>query len=372
MRSLVIQLVTAACLVITVTTGVQAQQQDKLLKLDREIGLVENVIKVILSDESFDNYYSPHRITGSYLENYGAVFLVSLSTRNFRGEKTARARGGYEEIKERLRRVFPDYISRVKQLNPNDRITFVVYPTDRSTTRWTGRKTSKSAVSEEFRPYAFLLTAKRSEILTGPPDRAIKFIRADKGGYTTSNAREDIRIMKAIFARAMREDFQTSLSSSSVQAAYIKDFGMLFTLNAGSDYFTSGPRVTLVADAKLISETRESGERSLQIAIDRPGRFFSEAEKLAVRQAQEQSINERTGMLFSRITELIGAYGGTISGLEQDDRITIHLSAAGDRRDFFEGINIQISMLCKDIRAYQRGRIDFRTFSGKAEITRIQ
>lgn len=370
MRKTVLTLIAAGIVSLTSADA----QQEKLAKLDSEMKVIEEVVQVILSDSEYNGYYSPGRVTGAFIEGYGAVVMTAISTRNFRGEKAVRAEESYEDIRERFNRLFPDYISRIKELNPNDNISIIVAPTDKSLKKWTGKKSKSSQyANREFRPYPYILSAKRSEILRGDPERVVKITRIDKGtGYYTSATREDIRIMKAIFSRSIEDEFRTNLSSSAIQAAYLNGYGLLFTIEASGDYFSSGPKVTLVTDATLISEVKPGSRQSLQIEIDRPERFFSKAERLQAMENRLNSLEVRTEKLVDRLTELLGMYSGTIEGLDSDDLITVYFSASDNRRDALEGLNLRISLKAGDVENYRRGRTDLESLKKKLMISQIK
>jgi len=361
-------------LLVAIQSSAHAQREPvDYLKMDRELSLIEKVIETVMSNTIIKSYYSLSSIKGTYLDGYGVVFQVMHNTHNFRGEKAVIAREVFNDLKYKLINVFPEYISRVKQVQPNDNITMIVYPSDKSISRWSGSTSRNSQYkNEKFETQAFLLTVKRSEILSDSPERVVKYIPVSGSDeYITSNTREDIRIMKAILERAIEDDFKTSLNSNNIHGTYLKDYGILFSIKASGNFVTSGPRVTLIADAKLISEVTPSGEKQIQIAIDRPDRFFDEMEKLKVMAEQKKSIEDRTNDLIDRVTEILGNYGGTIAGLRPEDRINVSFVSRGYRWNLVDGINVHVILVYRDIKAFQRGSISFDELKRKAIIKRF-
>ncbi len=366
-RITLITVLFAACF----STGLSARQiSEDSRGLESEINIMENVIETVLTDGYVEKYYNLKSVKGTNLEKYGLIFQISYTSKSFQGEKAVTAKGRFDKLIGKLRQVYPDYISRIRQLNPKDKITMVVYPTDKSLRSVTGKRVKGSPYyDEEFKPYPFVLTAERSEILSSSPEKAVKLYRInEEGDYVSSNTREDMRILKAILERAIEDEFNTDISRNSIHASYIKSHGLLVSIKADGRHFSSYPRITLIADAKLISETKIDGSRDVSIALDEPGRLFDKLEKIQMEEEKRTSVEERTQAMINSISGLIGNYGVAMSGLSGDDRITVSFSASGHRGDDVEGIDIQISIKYNDIVSYNSGRIDLKTLRERADI----
>lgn len=365
---------TALIILLAVTAAEPRQKETDYKKINSGLNLIEKVISTVMAEKDIKDYFSLESVNGAYVEGYGVVFLMSLSTRNFRAEKAIKARESFDLMRDRLRQVFPDYISRLKDIRPNDNIIMAVTPSTKSLTRWTGSKSSKSPYKgEEFKPYSFTLSARRSEILRGNPAETVKFQAAGgDGGLITPGTDYDLRILRGIIEQAIEDDFKTSLSASNVQAVMLKGFGVLVTVKTGGRFYSSGPRVTVVTDGKLITETMRDGEKRVRIVIDEPERFINRATKLQTVQEAKKSLEERREDFVARITEVLGDFGTTIDGMKSSDVFAVQFTSRDYRWDLVEDINVMITIPFKEIQNYFNGRLSLSGLRNKVTTKVLQ
>lgn len=363
-------------LLILTTASIAGQSEINYERMQRELGIMETILKTIMSGNDIQEYYTSPYVRGSYLEGYGVIYQLSYSSRNYRGIKAPEARESFDKMRESLTNFYADYASLINQVNPDETISLIVYPNDASLNRWTtSRTTDPLYANEVFEPHPFILSARKSDLANLSLEtriqlnRVVKYTPISKTDemYITNATKEDVLIMRRILERSLEDHFRISISSSAVQGSYIKDYGVLFNLSTSSSIYSTAARITLLATGILVVDSLITGDKGIAIRIDNPDRFIDQNIALLARQERSKSIEKQKDELIDLLLEVLGTYGGTIKELKPNDRVTVYMTPSSSSWSFPSETNLIISLEFKDIEDFQRGRITLNTLKNRSK-----
>jgi len=428
-------------------------------KMDGDLRIMEKVISMVLSEEDLI-YFKPQKVKGAYLEDYGVVFMIPLtSTTSFlRSSRSITVRSKIEQLQKqeqkqqqqqeqqsqegqqkdqtveesykKIREILTDFASSyavaINQMKPNDWITMVVNPSttgsnvslyyefDRALTFSRGATVVREEVG--FKPFSFIMSVRKSDVTSYREEtmtmeqfsEAVLYspIGAQSEDYMTPKMQKDIEILSGILETVLEDHLNTSLYSESIQGTYLKDYGVLFTVNAGSaislstgvyDIQIKPPAIpeikvgditinaqlykakadtleALLADSlktlqKLQRETyRTELEKSrLQVRqqYEDLQRRLTDMEVSIVKEKQTVEDKEKIDKLIDVLVDVIGDYGHTIRDLNQNDQIAILFSSSGYRAGTSGTVNLMLTAQYSDILDYSKGRITLDGFKSK-------
>lgn len=385
-----IQLITVALAAVLIVSAANAQPQVDYSRMERDLNIMENILETILSDPGVKDYFQARRIKGAYLDNYGAVFMMSASTRNYRDEQAQAAKQGFELMQTLLHGFLLDYAGSIKQLRDSDRIALVVNTTENNIWRWSLEFSGREAREEVFEPYPFIMTVLKSEInraRTGniPVERFAGRVNFTPVGTAQAGAipramDQSITIMKGIIETAIETKIAADLDRDRFMGAYLDDYGVLFIINSGDevrigvpsveDFITVRPRaeVTVVTPERLqelikvrVSELEKQIETAFEVKIKK---LEQEEEERQVQRQKEYK--ERINNLINVLTEVIGDYGHTIRNLQPAEEVAVLYTSTnsywGDERGQF---NLMLTATYRDILDYSRGSIPLEEFKNR-------
>jgi len=400
-------------------------------KMDRDLRIMEKIISMVLSEDEL-KYFKPQKVKGAYLEDYGVVFMVPItSTSSFlRSEKGQTVKESFKKIREKLTDFASSYADAIKQMKPNDWITMVVNPSttgsnvslfyefDRALTLSRGA----TIVREEgFKPFSFIMSVRKSDITSYREgamtldqfSEAVLYspIGAESEDYMTPKMQKDIKILRGILETVLEDHLNTSFTSESIQGTYLRDYGVLLTVNAGSAISLSSgvydieikppaiPEIeigdititfnaqfdkakadsldALIADSlkvlqKLQQETYrteleklilESQQMNLENTRLRLGWLTDQQLSLAQKRTEEDK--GKIEKLVDVLVGVIGDYGHTIRELNPENQIAILFSSSGYRAGTSGAVNLMLTARYKDILDYSKGRISLDAFKSK-------
>lgn len=415
-------------------------------KMDDVLHVMENVISMLLSEEDLI-YFKPEKVKGAYLEDYGVVFMVPLTSpttsflrsRTVRSEKEQTVEESFKKIREILTDFASSYTVAINQMKPNDWITMVVNPSttssnarifyefDRVLTLSRGVSRGETVVREEegFKPYSFIMSVRKSDVTSYREEsitmeqfsEAVLYspIGAQSEDYMTPKMQKDIEILSGILETVLEDHLNTSLSSESIQGTYLKDYGVLFTVNAGSAISLSTgvsgiqikppaiPLIELIEVGDLKLGIGVTGDKAKADSLDAlltdslkvlqklaQAKYLPEVEKLILESQQmnlentrlrlewltDQQVSlaqqkrteedkEKIEKLIDVLVDVIGDYGHTIRDLNQNDQIAVLFSSSGYRAGTSGTVNLMLTAQYSDILDYSKGRITLDVFKSK-------
>jgi len=391
------KIVASLCVFMLFVPGLRAQIAIDYERMDRDIRIMENVIQTLLSIQDVKSYYTTQQVKGTYLDDYGAVFQILMSNRSsYSGESAEKARASFETLRNELEDFLFSYGGLIKQLGANDVITLVAnmsgttaadfaleyaYLVRTLQTRSEIDLLLARAQAEGvdiFEPAPFIMTVNKSDLtyaqnLTQFKDMvSFKSLKAEEDPYTTPKMYSNIKVMGSILETVIESRFNTSISSTSFLGTYIKDYGVLFTINAGSSIRIYMPElqdveVTLMAPvtakehflAARLAVLKEQINDAQKVAIDR----LVEAEARASEIERTKNYHENTKELIEVIANIFGDYGQALRELKPEENVTIIFSSTysywGPTRD---EISMMFTAKYKDILDYSKGIINLETF----------
>ncbi|KPK94886.1 hypothetical protein AMJ80_05285 [bacterium SM23_31] len=405
-------------------------------KMDEDLSVMENVISMLLSEEDLI-HFKPEKVKGAYLEGYGVVFMVPItSTTSFlrpvrpeRSEKEQTVEESFKKIREILTDFASSYGAIIKQIKRNDWITMVVNPSSRGNVAFLYQEAftlSRAAVvgeREGFRPFSFIMSVRKSDITSYREEvmtidqfsEAVLYspIGAQSEDYMTPKMQKDIEILSGILETILEDHLSTSLSSESIQGTYLKDYGVLFTVNAGSAIsLSTGTSYNIeikppalpeieVGDIKLgidVTGAKTKADSLIALLTDSlkvlqklaQAKYLPEVEKLILESQQMNLENTRLRLewltdqqvFFARakrteedkekieklidvLVDVVGDYGHTIRELNANDQIAILFSSSGYRAGTSGTVNLMLTARYSDILDYSKGRITLDVFKSK-------
>lgn len=403
-------------------------------KMDRDLRIMEKVISMVLSEEDL-KYFKPQKVKGAYLEDYGVVFMVPITStssflRSVRSEKEQTVEESFKKIREKLTDFASSYADAIKQMKPNDWITMVVNPSSRARLgiiyefdRVLSLSRGVTVVGEEegFKPFSFIMSVRKSDITSYREgamtidqfSEAVLYspIGAESEDYMTPKMQKDIEILRGILETVLEDHLNTSFTSESIQGTYLRDYGVLFTVNAGSAISLSTAVYDIRIEPPALPEIKVG---DIKLGIDLTGvkaiadslkalkvdslkvlqkqvqeKYRTEVEKLILQSQQKNLENTRLRLgwltdqqlslaqkrteedkekiekLVDLLINVIGDYGHTIRELNPEDQIAILFSSSGYRAGTSGTVNLMLTAQYSDILDYSKGRITLDVFKSK-------
>jgi len=389
-------------------------------QMDRDLRIMEKVLGTVLDEEDISGFFRASKIKGVYLEPYGVVFMMNMSSRSHSGEKAVKAKETFDLLREELNGFLLDYTGVIKQLKPGDWITIVANASGTSG-YYVGYADIEFDVvtsvekKELFKPYSFIMSVKKSGVdgarkanmSVGQFADRVSFtpIGAGSEKYVSEKMHRDITIMTTIMETALEEKLDESFSRDSFQGTYLKGYGVLFTVNPGNalsirlepNYifrggsFGSSGVIEVLRDkkgvttvkvkdlekeidqkiaeikAKSAEEKKKQKEEEKKIVVGvRPSRIYSLEEK----DITDEKAGERVKNLIQGLTEAIGDYGHTIRDMQPDEQIAVLFTSSSRYWGGSGGaFNLMLTVAYRDVLAYSRGNITLEAFKEKVTAT---
>jgi hypothetical protein len=185
--------------------------------------------------------------------------------------------------------------------------------------------------------------------------------------------------MKGILEVGLEEGLNTSISSESVQGTYLKDFGVLFTVNASksrSYHFDSDNiSISMRGEFDTDKETEQIDLSDMQESLGKinyelnkygiPISFYVDREKLL--QISEKEVQNA----IDAITVVLSKYGSKLKGLSNNDKIAVEFQSRDYR--YGPGLNTKLIHVTdyKNILDYSRGRLSLDELKNRVITHRI-
>ncbi|MFC1492406.1 hypothetical protein ACFL6O_00480 [candidate division KSB1 bacterium] len=396
-RSIIIKYLPVLALMLLIplliTTAAEKQRGNSdtdYSMMDRDIKVMAKILQTELSDKSTGVYFKSSRAGGTYLDGYGLVFTMPLTTKIYKGRSARAAKEQYDDVIGKLINVLKEYGDVVKQVRPDDRFTLVASPSGYGVIE--GYYNNVIAVSSrdaKFEPYPFIMSAEYRDIqklssgdLSQEQFRnSLEFevFGTDDSQYITPKTHREINIMKGILEVGIEEGLNTSISSESVQGTYLKDFGVLFTVNASKSrsYHFDSDNISISMEGEFgtekdteqidLSDMQESlGKINFELSkYGVPISFYVDKDKLL--QISEEEVDNAIEV----ITGILSEYGSKIRGLSNNDKIAVQFQS----RDYQYGPGLNTKLIhitdYKDILDYSRGRLSLDELKRRVTLHKI-
>ncbi|MFC1564597.1 hypothetical protein ACFL6G_06640 [candidate division KSB1 bacterium] len=381
-------------------------------KMEKDLRISEDILKRLISDETSREFFHESSVKGVYIDDHGVVFMVPMVNRSYSGERAERARENHQRFQDTLVDFLSTYAGVIKQLTPDNKVTIVATPSNElSTLNYVVASDWVDVVGgsrdDSFVPMPFVMSAKKSDIersRSGSMTRAqfknaVTVSKMTNGGegYVTKELLKDIKIMKTIFEISMEDQFNKRLSSEYIQGTYIKEYGVIFTVNTGSSISVPLPTISVSTDghaqvieqveamtalqAKVaVASAKETKLKSMEVALKARGAELEERLKArsvprsdqyysyarALNDSDDKTTNEEyLQQLLDVFTEAIADYGHTLRGLKPADRVSILYNSRGYRMRVQGNQNLMLSVKFSDIQAFSRGSLNIEQFKDR-------
>ncbi|MFC1564595.1 hypothetical protein ACFL6G_06630 [candidate division KSB1 bacterium] len=394
-RSTIMKYLPALSLVLLVplliTTAAEKQRDNIDLNLmDKDIKVMAKILQTELGERSTKDYFKTARTRGTYIDGYGLVFTMPLITKVYRGKTALNAKEQYDEVVEKLLDALQKYGDVVKQLRPDDKFTLVAAPSKYGVFESVGSNViAYSSRDARFEPYPFIMTAGYRDIqrlVSGSLSRELfkesmefAVFGTEDSEYLSPQAHKEINIMRGIIEVALEEELNTSISSESVEGTYLKDFGVLFTVNASKSrsYHFDSDNISISATGEYgagkdqkeidLSDMQESlGKINYELSkYGVPISFYVDREKLL--QISEEEIEKAV----DAITGILAKYGTKIRGLADNEKIAVQFQS----RDYQYGPGLNTKLMhvtnFKDLMDYSKGRLSLEELKRRVSLYRV-
>ncbi|MFC1513408.1 hypothetical protein ACFL5P_00190 [candidate division KSB1 bacterium] len=370
-------------------------------KMDSDLRIMEKILNTMLTGSEDTgsgrwSVYSSANVKGAYLEDYGVVFMVPLGTNTYiisEGE-TDKIESRREEFKEKLIEFLSSYADAIKQVNPNDWITIVVnpssslmnyyvvagnisggyrYDTRANTIRIGGKE-------DENKPKPFILSVRKSDITAVRGNTMEMDEFSDKvnfseiGNNSDPDLQGDIKIMRGILETVLEDKLESSLPSESVQGTYLKDYGVLFTVNAGSansywlgsggvlSWSVTDPGGVIVERIKDYNVNIDSIKAIVDVKVEK-GEYDKAKDVYSLAFSSSGEVDEeKIAELTDTMIEVLGDFGHTMRNLSESDQVSILFSSSGYKAGTKGNINLMVMVEYGDIIKYSNGELSLEAF----------
>ncbi|MCP4726856.1 MAG: hypothetical protein GY863_17585 [bacterium] len=378
---------------LLITTAAEKQRNNSdtdYSMMDRDIKVMAKILQTELTDKYTGIYFKASRTKGTYLEGYGLVFTMPLTTKIYKGRSARTAKEQYDDVIDKLIGVLKEYGDVVKQVRPDERFTLVASPSRYGVID--GYYNNVIAVSSRdarFEPYPFIMSAEFRDIQKlGSGDLSLEQFKNSlefevfgtiDSQYISPKTHREINIMKGILEVGLEEGLSTSISSESVQGTYLKDFGVLFTVNASKSrrYHFDSDNISISMQGEFdtgkdteqidLSDMQESlGKINYELSkYGVPLNFYIDREKLL--QISEEEVENAIDV----ITGILSEYGSKVRGLTNNDKIAVQFQS----RDYKYGPGLNTKLIhvtdYKDIMDYSRGRLSLEELKSRVTLHKI-
>ncbi len=371
---------------VSVVTGKHIEIDQN--KMNTDLKIMSKVLSTELGEGSNSDYFRYSRIRGSYLDGYGAIFNVPLTTKIFKGRDAVTASEKYSGVLDNFTNILAEYGDIISQAEPSDLFTII------STSKKPGIYGYDGGLSDvvvysrkaKYEPVPFVLSVKFSDISRLVNNRISKErfkerINFEEYGtedsiYLPPSKKKRLAVLKGIMEVALEEKLNINISSESVFGAYLKDFGVLLRVSA------SGSRmISINSDEIVIEDEMKKGsgqkvdlaefENSLAKVnyelnkYDIPLNFYVDHEKL--REVNEQGVAKA----IDSISEILADYGSRFKELDPSEKIAVQFSTRDYR--YGPGLNTQLLHVSdySDLLDYKNGKINIQQFKNKVKVYRL-
>ncbi len=362
-------------------------------RMERDIKIQEDILKNLVTDRVVKEFYSEEYFKGFYLDNYGVVFMVPLTSYSISGERAQSAKERHEEMKNNFIEFFSSYADVIGQVKPGDTISIIATPSSRlSTSVYFVQSvdavqafTDKSR--QEFKVTPFIMSVKKSDIAryrTGSLNDAqfknvvdYTEIGNESKEYVSENFMKDIKILRGVLQVSVNDNFSSGISSSGFQGTYIKDYGVFFTVNGGGSVAVPVPMIVEGQNLGYVFDTRKADDQVFiagntpVTVIELQEALHEEDERLALTYEDYgrygfKGSNEKLLMtIIDSITDALANYGHTLKEMKPDEMISVLYTSRGERMSRRANKNLMMTVAYRDILAYSRGSIDLDEFKSK-------
>jgi len=362
-------------------------------RMERDIKIQEDILKNLISDRVVKDFYSEEYFKGVYLDNFGVVFMVPLSSHTISGDGAQTAKDRHEEMKDNFVEFFSSYADVIGQVKPSDSISIIATPSSRfSTSVYFVDRTDVNYIlssrnREEFKVSPFIMSVKKSDIAryrSGSLNDAqfknvvtYTEIGNENKNYISENFMKDIKILRGVLQVSVNDNFSSGISQSGFQGTYIKDYGVFFTVNGGNSVAVPVPMIVDGQTGGFIFDTRKTDTREFVAGnapvtvIELQNALIEEDERLALTYRDYSGYgfkgsNEKLlSTIIDSITDALGNYGHTLKEMKPDEKISILYTSRGERMSRRANKSLMLTVAYRDILSYSRGSIDFDTFKTK-------
>ncbi|MCI0513625.1 hypothetical protein L0128_10470 [candidate division KSB1 bacterium] len=257
-----------------------------------------------------------------------------------------------QDLRENVSEFLTDYCDAINQLQPEERITVMVFPNESVSQFSLGSFYSQKSPTIEPIIASLKkgdLNAYRREALSRENlVPRIQFVEKQ----TEPRLNKDIQIMKTIFNAALKENEQTRrMLRGESRGMYLENFGALFLLNTRDNF--------QVENSHLFANYSYA-EALAGVAED---------ESLTTK--NESDAKPRLAVLKTYLIEILGNYGHTLRRLKADEWIGIALDLKDFIRttDLLYASNMLLKVRAGDTFLLNQGKIDFADFKQRVVIT---
>ncbi|MCP4726857.1 MAG: hypothetical protein GY863_17590 [bacterium] len=362
-------------------------------RMERDIKIQEDILKNLISDRVVKDFYSEEYFKGVYLDNFGVVFMVPLSSHTISGDGAQSAKERHEGMKDNFVEFFSSYADVIGQVRPTDTISIIATPSSRFSTsvyfvdRTDANYVLSSRSREEFKVSPFIMSVKKSDIARyrdgSLNDAQFKNVVTyteignKNKDYISEDFMKDIKILRGVMQVTVNDNFSSGISQSGFQGTYIKDYGVFFTVNGGNSVAVPVPMIVDGQTGGFVFDTRKTDTREFVAdnapvtVIELQNALHEEDERLALTYRDFSSYgfkgsNEKLlSTIIDSITDALGNYGHTLKEMKPDEKISILYTSRGERMSRRANKSLMLTVAYRDILAYSRGSIDFNAFKTK-------
>ncbi|MCP4726858.1 MAG: hypothetical protein GY863_17595, partial [bacterium] len=316
MRSTIKLIVTLALLIMLTSSASAWQGRIDFERMEKDLRISEDILKRLISDETSKEFFYERSVKGVYLDDHGVVFLVPMVKREYSDERAVRARENHKKFQDNLVDFLSTYAAVIKQVKPEDKITIVATPSQDLSTNYYYAALAFADASdrreERYTPLPFIMSVKKSDVnrfRSGDLNPAqfknvVTITEMGNGGdaYVSKDLLKDIKIMKTVFEISIEDQFRKTISSEYIQGTYIKDYGVVYTINTGSSISVPLPVITTGTTADVIdiisSKTAAESKEKSVIAYEAALKQIEDAVRV-----KEAQLKEKIGRTVSRNDE---------------------------------------------------------------------
>ncbi len=398
-------------LIFAVTPAYSWQSID-FNRMEKNLSVSEDILKNMLSDRTHSQFFSESSVKGVYLDGHGVVFMIPMTRQTYSGNKAQTARENHQALQNDLLDFLGSYAGVIKQIKPNDRITIVATPSQEHTLdvfytmesevyASSGRSSGKN---DKFVPKPFIMTVKKADVdkarsgsLSDAQFKNVVTITTIGNGdesYVKKSMLKDIKIIRSIIDVSLEDEFGKSISGSAIQGTYIKDYGVIITINTGSSIavpfnmvdfsevvaYDRAATVKVSSAVKKTIQTKLSDlEKALAVQekelealrkqrLDKESVYYDYVRALD-RNKGSKSNEQYMKDLIEVMVEALGDYGHTLRGLKSTEKITILYKSRGYRLDVRGKQNMMMTISYKDVESFARGSLTLAAFKEKVTVT---
>ncbi len=405
-----IRLFAALALIILLAGNAQAWQGGiDFERMEKDLRISEDILKRLISDETAKEFFYERSVKGVYLDDHGVVFLVPMVKREYSDERAVRARANHKKFQDNLVDFLSTYAAVIKQVRPDDNITIVATPSHNLSTNYYYAASlnwadASSGREDRFTPLPFIMSVKKSDVdrfRNGNLNQtqfknAVKVTEMGNGGeaYVTKELLKDIKVMKTIFEISIEDQFRKTISSEYIQGTFIKDYGVIYTINTGSSISVPLPTITVAGTntdnitivAPKVTEAKARAEIAYQAKLKemeealksrevelrgKIGRTVSRSDEAysylkALNDSRDKTTNEEyLQKLLDVFIEALADYGHTLRGLDPADNVSILYNSRGYRLRIQGNQNLMLSAKYSDIIAFSKGSLSMEQFKNR-------